>query len=54
MRSGSVAGSYLHSTLHSVGSGVMCVVGGIAAFTDQKAMLIPAVMIALAFAAIAG
>mmetsp|Transcript_20269 Transcript_20269/g.47048 ORF Transcript_20269/g.47048 Transcript_20269/m.47048 type:complete len:509 (-) Transcript_20269:82-1608(-) len=37
-----------------VGSGVLCVAGGVAAATDQKAALIPAVLIAFAFAAIAG
>ncbi|KAJ1495536.1 hypothetical protein T484DRAFT_1761901 [Baffinella frigidus] len=37
-----------------VGSGVLCVAGGVAAATDQKAALVPAVLIAFAFAAIAG
>ena len=32
----------------------MCVAGGVAAATDQKAALLPAVMVAFIFATIAG
>ena len=32
----------------------MCVAGGVAAATDQKAALLPAVMVAFLFATIAG
>eukprot|EP00961_Rhodomonas_salina_P246680 3332559-Rhodomonas_salina.1 len=37
-----------------VGSGVLCLAGGVAAFTDQPKMLAVAVGIALVFAALAG